>query len=556
MVFDVRARAAAAAGLLFWMLASCGDEELDAARTRPPVGSVDAATDGGITEGDAAPPSKWRDRCAPLRATYAAPPIPGAPLRTLYVDAANGNDANTGLSPALAWKTLSKANGSVTAGDLVLLTGAFTNEQISPKASGTADKRIIYRSAPGQTATLTINDGTVVTAIQFSNKSFIVIDGFKVQQLGTGDGLYMIGSNSNWLRNVEINGGTSRIFDSADNRIEDSSITTTSDPMFYIRGGISRTVFARNALTASGGGISFGMGDVKAAESVDNVFFENDFANRKGGLITISGVMERTQFLCNTLHEAGIDNSPGSQGPTQPESGGGPALLLQSSNNVFRYNVFYGNKWEIVRLQAYGNCTDQSAVINVNGNVFQHNVFYGNGGPNVRIMNSGPGPSGCGGATPKWGDTSKNVFENNIYWNNATFCDFHFCQFSTNTIYAVVFGFYHTEKDTWPNGASGLNGNVFRNNFVGRDTERIGKTWMFWEAYTSGGAKSYTYAAAETAFPVEITKNSEADPMLRDPANKIFEPVDTSPVVDFGAKIEGLPFEGAAPDPGRFEYTP
>jgi hypothetical protein len=546
MVFDIRARLAAGAlGLLLAVLASCGDEQLEPARTRPPVGPGDGLPDGDATEGDAAPPSKWRDRCAPLRATYAAPPVRGTPLRTLYVDAATGNDANTGLSPALSWKTVGKANSSVAPGDLVLLSGAFTTEQLSPRASGTADNRIVYRSAAGQTATL--------AGIQLSSRSFIVIDGLKVQT----NGIYMLGANSNWLRNLEINGGTSRIFESSDNRIEDSSITTTENPMLYVRDGINRNVFARNKLTGGGsGGISFGMGVVDVAASVENVFFENDFINRQGGSISITGVMERTQFLCNTLHEAGIDRSPGSQGPTQPEAGGGPALLLQSSNNVFRYNVFHGNKWEIVRLQAYGKCTDQSAVINVNGNVFQHNVFFGNGGPNVRIMNSGPGPSGCSGATPKWGDTARNVFENNIYWNNSTFCDFHFCEFSTNTIYAIVFGFYHTEKNGWPNGATGLNGNVFRNNFIGRDTARIGKTWMFWEAYTSAGAKSYTYAAAETAFPGEMTGNSEADPMLRDPANNVFEPLDASPVVDFGAKIEGLPFEGAAPDPGRFEYTP
>jgi hypothetical protein len=537
-------------------IASCVNEDENPARPRIEAADAGEPVDGATME--AAPPSKWRDRCAPLRPTFAAPPVPGTPLRTLYVDAANGNDANTGLSAALAWKTLSKANGAVQAGDLVLLTGAFTNEQIAPRASGTAESRIVYRSAPGQTATVTINAGTALAGISLATRSFIVVDGLKIRQLGSGDGIYMYGANSNWLRNVDLEGGTSKIFDaSSDNRIEDSSIKTDSDPMFYVRDGINRNVFARNRFTGGGaGGISFGMGQVDVAASVDNVFFENDFVNHAGRSIEISGTMARTQFLCNQVHEAGIDRSPGSQGPTQPESGGGPALLLASSNNVFRYNLFYGNKWEIVRLQAYGHCTDAAAVINVNGNVFQHNVFYGNGGPNVRIMNSGPGPSGCSGATPKYGDTNKNVFENNIYWNNATFCDFHFCEFSTNTIYAVVFGFYHTEKDGWPNGAAGLNGNVFRNNFVGRDAARIGTKWMFWEAYTSGGAKAYTYPAAEAAFPGEVTGNAETDPQLRDPANKLFEPVDTSPVVDFGARIDGLTFEGAAPEPGRFEYAP
>jgi len=493
----------------------------------------------------------WIDRCDALAAMYAAPAIPGTPLRTLYVDGATGDDTRTGTSPTEAWKTLAKANASVRAGDRVLLAGTFTNEQIAPAASGTETDRIVYQAADAsQPPTLTTN----IAAISLVNRKYIVIDGLEVQQ-SAGDAVYMSSAVSSWIRNVHFhNAGTSRMWTSTDNRIEDCTFDAVGSPLMYARDGDDRNVFARNAFTNAS--ISWGMNDNTAAPSRDNVFFANDFVNHRGGSIDIGGVATGTLFECNAIHESGIDKTAGMQGPDQPEAGAGPALTLTASQETIRYNKFYANKWEVIRLQASGDCTNASGVHDVSDNLIQHNIFYGNGGPNLRIMNSGPGPSGCGGATPLWGDTANNRIENNLYWKNAQFCDFHFCNVPDNTIYAVVFGFYHTEQNTWPSGATGLNGNVIRNNFIGRDTATAGTAWMRWEGYTYAGSHAYTLAEAEAKYPSEVTGNSELDPMLRDPDAAAFEPLPGSPAIDFGAPLDGMTFEGAAPDPGRYELVP
>src|SRR5438132_12182954 len=125
-------------------------------------GATNATPDGG-GEPDAGGP-RWIDRCDELAPQYAAPAIPGPPLRTLYVDGGAGDDSRSGLTATDAWRTLAKVNASVRAGDLVLISGAFTNDHVAPAASGTATDRIVYRAAdPNTPPTLAIGNG--LTAI-------------------------------------------------------------------------------------------------------------------------------------------------------------------------------------------------------------------------------------------------------------------------------------------------------------------------------------------------------------------------------------------------------
>lgn len=531
-------------------------------RTRLVVVSLGLVGCGGSsapTDPDAALPgpdaevSHWIDRCAALADTYAAPAVPGTPIRTLYVNGSTGDDGRTGLSPAEAWRTLDHANAAVAAGDVVLLSGAFADDQIAPRVSGTETDRIVFRADPaGPAPTLTI--ANAVTAISLAGRSYIVIDGLTIEQTAGGDAFYLNDAHFDWLRNLTVRGGTARMWQSTDNRIEDSQFTATADPLLYARDGDDRNVFARDTFVAAE--IAWGMGDNGVAPSADSVFFANDFVDHDGGAIALGGLVPGTQFVCNRVHESGIDRSPGMQGPDQPESGAGPALTLTASGQVIRYNVFDGNAWEVIRMQARGSCSDPGGVMNVDDNLIQHNVFYANGGPNIRMMNSGPGPSGCSGATPLWGDLTGNRIENNLYWKGSQFCDFHFCDVPNNVVFATVVGFYHTEQDGWPNGAAGLNANLVRNNFIGREAATAGTPWMYWEGYTYAGSHRYTLAEAEAAFPGEMTGNSELDPMLADPDRGDFAPVDTSPARDAGIAIDGLVFDGAAPDVGRFEYRP
>lgn len=61
-----------------------------------------------------------------------------SPIRTYYVDAINGNDANSGLSQALAWKTIKKINShAFQPGDAIYFKcGCLWREQLFLRASG------------------------------------------------------------------------------------------------------------------------------------------------------------------------------------------------------------------------------------------------------------------------------------------------------------------------------------------------------------------------------------------------------------------------------------
>ena len=63
-----------------------------------------------------------------------------------YVDYTTGNDDDTGLTEALAWKTIAKVNASSFSGDdqILFKRGETWREQLKPISSGTSGHPIIF----------------------------------------------------------------------------------------------------------------------------------------------------------------------------------------------------------------------------------------------------------------------------------------------------------------------------------------------------------------------------------------------------------------------------
>ncbi|MFY9560500.1 MAG: hypothetical protein WAQ52_09730 [Terriglobales bacterium] len=77
---------------------------------------------------------------------------------TFYVDSTSGSDTNDGLSPATAWKTVAKVNGSTfAAGDQILFKrGQVWNESLVPPSSGASGNPIVFDAyGTGEAPTLT-----------------------------------------------------------------------------------------------------------------------------------------------------------------------------------------------------------------------------------------------------------------------------------------------------------------------------------------------------------------------------------------------------------------
>lgn len=98
----------------------------------------------------------------------------------------DGSDANDGLSPATAWRTIAKANEEAMPGDTVLIAPGVYRDPIRPIASGQPGKRITFkRSGEGEAI---VDSGQVpVHLVSLERRSHITVDGLTfVSDMPTG----------------------------------------------------------------------------------------------------------------------------------------------------------------------------------------------------------------------------------------------------------------------------------------------------------------------------------------------------------------------------------
>ncbi len=440
----------------------------------------------------------------------ARPEVP-APLRTYYLNADQGDDGADGTSPGTAWKTLDRANTSARPGDLFLLAGTFMGG-IFPRASGTADNMIVYRAAPGAKATLV---GNGANNGYYGSRSYLVIEG--LEMTGFRAPFYMLGTRHLWLRNLDLHdNGTLKMFDADDVRIEDSVISRCSGGnCLLVRVGSSRNVFLRNQMAGASGSLIALTASGDDPPAMDNVFAFNDLSNPgKGNLLYVAGQTTNLVVECNRIHHAG----PTSQ----------PAVRITADDTVVRYNLVHDNPKEAISL--WGPASR---------NRIHGNVIWRNGGPAFRLL------------VPNGGQVASNVIENNIVWAGGYDPDSHWT--ARGVQWKIVIDQYHMSTDVWP--PASLNGNVFRNNIIGKDTATVGQNWFFMLRSTlvPGGSDFYTLTSAATAFPGGVVGNRDVDPQLVNPTAGDFRVARTSQAVDNGAPVAGHRVVGAAPDIGRYE---
>lgn len=99
-----------------------------------------------------------------------AAPVTG----TAYYVSSSGNDANNGLTPATAWKTIGKVNGKkLSGGDVVYLKGTLTDAFIKNQ-KGTAGAHITFQ---GDGATIikgiSLSDAEYVDFVDLEAKGYV-----------------------------------------------------------------------------------------------------------------------------------------------------------------------------------------------------------------------------------------------------------------------------------------------------------------------------------------------------------------------------------------------
>src|SRR5438105_4053502 len=71
-------------------------------------------------------------------------PTSGVSGQVYYVDGAQGNDQNDGLTIATAWKTIQKSFDAAVAGSTVMIKGGTYYEQLTVHVNGTAGNPITF----------------------------------------------------------------------------------------------------------------------------------------------------------------------------------------------------------------------------------------------------------------------------------------------------------------------------------------------------------------------------------------------------------------------------
>jgi parallel beta-helix repeat protein len=124
---------------------------------------------------------------APTPAMAGEPRIPTLHAQAIgktYYVSGTGNDNNTGLSPAQAFKTLQRAAELTEPGSTVfVLNGTYENADpngvvLSINKSGTANAWIRYKAYPGQTPKIQVRNWA---GISVNGASYITIEGFTIE---------------------------------------------------------------------------------------------------------------------------------------------------------------------------------------------------------------------------------------------------------------------------------------------------------------------------------------------------------------------------------------
>ncbi len=341
-----------------------------------------------------------------------------------YVDGANGNDSNPGTL-SNPWKTLSKANNSLMAGDTVYIrSGDYSGQQIYPSNSGSADNRIVYQNYNNEVVRI-IN---VSNPLQLSNRSYITINGLTFNDTDTY--LLIENGNHNYIeycifddpRNVK----TWRAFwistNSKYNWIHHCTISRfgwQSDgedyaDMIFI--GSTKSPWGTNYNLIENNHMYYGGHNVIRVTDSYNVIRNNYFHHEEW-------YPENNPTYGNRIGEvsAGTSQEVGEGGwnlfegnrfcfTGDPIDGNyAPALQVESSNNIWRGNMFYnlyGPAIQINTLQAFPTGV-------ADNNYIFHNVFYhlglGQSGRNTNAITL------CG-----WnGGIKGTVVKNNIFHENV-----------------------------------------------------------------------------------------------------------------------------------------
>jgi hypothetical protein len=449
--------------------------------------------------------------------SYPAAPLPTAPRRRLYFDAAAGNDANSCLAGSPC-KTLSKAATMATAGDELNFRGVFLNDWLSPNNSGTAANPIVFRAETGQTAE--IRGGKFEGGINVIEKQHLVFSGFLVKNVGYS--VQIRDSALIRLENLTVeDGGGINLHNTDDSRVEGNTlrrignVASNEGDAIAIWNGSDRNILVRNNVGQAGhDALSSGWYETTNNLNQDNVFAHNTTRNRASGGIILTANDRRAVVECNTVLESALDNG---------DAGSLMGIATSGKDATIRYNVIHRPRADGIMILGYdfGGFTQ-----NASGNKIYHNTITGAGRACIGFFNQDKGKS------------ENNTVINNLCAGNAGL------QYEGNAFDFISDNYNALAASAWTNSSSF--GNTLSHNAFST------KDFFLNIRNPAAGGNIVTINAAMILFAGWEKNIKVLDPRFVDAAKLEFSLQQTSPLIDAG-KIIGEKYLGAAPDIGAFE---
>jgi hypothetical protein len=119
-----------------------------------------------------------------------------AAVTVYYVDGAQGNDQNDGLTLATAWKTIQKSFNTAVAGSTVKIKGGIYYEQLVVRVSGTVGNPVTFTNYNNEQV---IIDGSKISGtaiLTITDKSFLIFSNLTVQNITKNNAMGVLVSAS------------------------------------------------------------------------------------------------------------------------------------------------------------------------------------------------------------------------------------------------------------------------------------------------------------------------------------------------------------------------
>ena len=337
-----------------------------------------------------------------------------------YIDTNNpsASDSNPGTA-SLPWKTITKANQTLVAGDTVYVKAGTYTSYIAPSHSGTASNPITYRASGSDTVTVQ----NASYGILLDGKSYITVQGINFYNLDKFLWLQN-GANHNVIAHCHFDLGRtigwsgSKIYQSSSyNWVHDCQFSkygnfTTDDIGSILDIGneesatdISNYNLVEDSLFFHGGHHILGL--YGAYNVIRNNYFHNE--NWK------NGYGDRNVYLGGYPANSGHNLVEGNQiaySGIPPDNWGASGMSLTTGYNIIRLNRFYYNNLAGIGMGITSSYYSDVVYNKIYNNTFLHNGFN---------MSNGPDPmtSAIGLAVYSGSHIVKfNAIKNNLYYDH------------------------------------------------------------------------------------------------------------------------------------------